>query len=341
MVAVTGTAGYVRYRAALGAAKPAISSPKAIPSVAPNPDLLVDPLVPSRPVMLDRERHTDADGWVRTRPRFQYSHTAAERGGTEPCSTQAVDASSFGDWVPLSRGKLVVPRDGGFDAQGNFDLVIHLHGDEPIRRELILSGQHFVLYALTLPENESYAPAFNGQALEAKIAEIEQVVSKNVGRAVHARHVVISAWSAGFVGVGAVLARQSRAPIDAAILVDGLHAPRGDRAAFEAQLKPFVDYAKRAAAGDGFFVITHSSIDPPGFASTTECAHYLLDALGAVPQAVKRDDALGLELVEYFDRGNLHVRGYAGNDKADHCAQIGTLRDTFAALGRRFAAPPR
>jgi hypothetical protein len=26
--------------------------------------------------------------------------------------------------------------------------------------------------------------------------------------------------------------------------------------------------------------------------------------------------------IEAFDRGDLHVRGYAGNDKADHCAQL-------------------
>ena len=49
-------------------------------------------------------------------------------------------------------------------------------------------------------------------------------------------------------------------------------------------------------------------------------------------------DALGLELVEYFTRGELHVRGYAGNDKADHCAQLGVLRDVYAALGRRWGS---
>jgi hypothetical protein len=43
--------------------------------------------------------------------------------------------------------------------------------------------------------------------------------------------------------------------------------------------------------------------------------------------------------VEYFTRGNFHVRGYAGNGKSDHCAQIATLRDVYATLGRRFAPP--
>jgi hypothetical protein len=33
------------------------------------------------------------------------------------------------------------------------------------------------------------------------------------------------------------------------------------------------------------------------------------------------------------------VRGYAGNDKADHCAQIAILRDVYRALGQRWARP--
>ena len=341
---MAGVAGFIRHRAVAGAAEPAapkVVSPSPKASATPAPSSLLDPLAPTRQVLLDPQRRADAAGWVGARPGFQHSRAASERGGTEPCASQPVDTSSFGEWTALSRGKLVTLRDGGLDADAAFNLVIHLHGDEPVRRELILSGQHFVLYTLTLPENESYAPSFNGQALETLIAEIEHVVAKKAGKAAHARHVALSAWSAGFVGVSAVLARKERAPIDAVLLIDGLHAPRDDRAAFEAQLKPFVDYAKRAAAGDGFFLITHSSIDPPGFASTTECAHYLIDSLGGAPQAVRRNDPLGLELVEYFDRGNFHVRGYAGNDKADHCAQLSTLRDAFSALGHRFAEQQR
>jgi hypothetical protein len=74
----------------------------------------------------------------------------------------------------------------------------------------------------------------------------------------------------------------------------------GDQGAFEAQLKPFVEHAARAARGESFLFISHSSIDPPDFASTTECSHYLIAALGGRPQPVRRADRFGLELVEYF-----------------------------------------
>jgi hypothetical protein len=312
---------------------------QSAPRASAAPGTLIDALVPNRPMLIDSGRSEAAD-WVRARPGFQYSRSAAERGGVEPCATQEVDTSEFEDWAPLDQGRFIAPRDFGLDQQGHFDLVIHLHGQEPVRRELIKSGARFVLYTLTLDPSQSYAPLFSGTGLyQAIISGIEETMSKRSGRAAHAGHVALSAWSAGFVGIEAALAQPGSRDIDAVVLIDGLHAPRGDSAAFKAQLQPFVDYAKRAAAGEKFMFISHSSIDPPDFASTTECAHYLLAALGAQPQPVKRQDALGLELVEYFSRGNLHVRGYAGNDKPDHCAQLATLRDVYAALRDHWQRP--
>ena len=108
---------------------------------------------------------------------------------------------------------------------------------------------------------------------------------------------------------------------------------------FEAQLDPFLKYARLAAAGERFMYISHSSIDPPDFASTTECAHYLIQRLGGRPEAVERRDRFGLELVELFSRGQLHIRGYAGNDKPDHCAQLALLRDVYRTLGTRWSRP--
>jgi len=98
-----------------------------------------------------------------------------------------------------------------------------------------------------------------------------------------------------------------------------------------------VKFARRTADKQAFMFISHSSIDPPDFASTTECAHYLLSTLGFEPRPVHRSERFGLELVEFFSRGDLNVRGYAGNDKADHCAQIAVLRDVYRALGQRWA----
>lgn len=313
---------------------PAVSAPSAAPGT------LQDPIAPTRPAYRDTGPEQDVGDWVTARPRFQYSKSAAERAGMEPCATESIDTSAYSEWAALGSGRYVMPKDAPTDSAGRFDLIIHLHGDEPILRELVKSEQRFVLYTLTLPPDRPYAPLFSGTHLyESIVADVEQAVGRRAGRVAHARHVVLSAWSAGFVGVEAAIAQASGKDADAVVLVDGLHAPRNDVDAFKAQLQPFLDYARRAASSDRFMFISHSSIDPAGYASTTECAHYLVASLGGKPLAVRRNDALGLELVEYFSRGGFHVRGYAGNGKADHCAQLATLRDVYATLGRRFTPP--
>jgi len=331
--------GWHMHSRTVSAAEPARSAaPRAASSAAPGPTTLIDPLSPDRPATLDDEPRADAGSWVKARPGFQYSRSTAERGGAEPCALPEGDTSSFSDWAPIGLGKLSAPRALDLGESGDFELVIHLNGDIPVRRELIQSGQPFVLYALTLDPSQSYAPVFTGpHVYEAMVSAIEQTMTQRVGKPAHARRVALSAWSAGFVGIEAALAQPQSKDVDAVILIDGLHAPRGDEAAFKAQLDPFLSYARRAAAGERLMVVSHSSIDPPNFASTTECAHYLIAALGGTPLAVRRADPLGLELVEYYSRGGFQVRGYAGNDKADHCAQLAVLRTAFTALGRRWA----
>ncbi|HEY6080229.1 MAG TPA: hypothetical protein VIW29_15555 [Polyangiaceae bacterium] len=317
--------------AAAGALAP--SRAPAAPSLPAG--TLRDPLAPEQLVRLDEGR-AGAANWVSARPGFQTSRPAAERKGVEPCATQAIDTSAFEEWQTLSRGHFTLPKGFQLDSAGSFDLVMHLNGDQPVLRELVESGQRFVLYTFTLPPTQGYASFGGSHLLPALLTEIEQGVSKRVGKPARHRRLALSAWSAGFVGVGAVLAQPEGESVDAVLLIDGLHAPRNDRPAFEAQLKPFVRYAARAAAGERFFLVSHSSIDPPGFASTTECSHYLIQSLAGRPQSVRREDAMGLELVEYFTRGEFHVRGYSGNDKADHCAQLAVLRGAFTALAERW-----
>lgn len=315
------------------------ASPRAsaAPVAATRSAAPLDPLQPDRPPLLQSDRSSAAD-WVKAKPGFQSSRTPAERGGVEPCNTQKVDASAFEDWISLQQGHFTAPRENPLDAAGQFNLVIHFHGDEPVLRELVESQQRFVLYTLSIDVGQSYGSLITGAGLyEAIVAGVEQALSKRTGKHAKAGKVALSAWSAGFTGVGALLARPNAGNVDAAILIDGLHAAR-DPQSFEAQLQPFVDYAKRAASGERFLFVSHSSILPPGFASTTECAHYVEAALGGKPEAVLREDRAGLQLIELFSRGNLHIRGYAGNDKADHCAQLFLLRDAFRALGERWRA---
>jgi hypothetical protein len=88
--------------------------------------------------------------------------------------------------------------------------------------------------------------------------------------------------------------------------------------------------------------VSHSSIMPRGFASTTETANFLIDRVGgrAVRARPRKGDPMGLELISLFSRGNFHVRGFSGNGKLDHCAHIGLLRDVLKVhLRPRWNSP--
>ncbi len=234
----------------------------------------------------------------------------------------------------LSRGTLFLPSARVLDAEGKFDLIFHFNGEGPVRRELLASEQALALYTLTFPPDKSYAPQFNGSGLFGRLLdEIAAAVSQRLGKPATLRHVALSAWSAGFEGIRSVLYQKDSQRVDALLLIDGLHGPRGGLAG---QLKPFIDFARRAERRETLFVVTHSAIPTYQFTSTTESSHFLIDALGGQPERVQRDDGFGLELVEMFDRGNFHVRGYAGNDKADHCAQLLLLRSLFPVLRRHW-----
>jgi hypothetical protein len=322
--------GRVRTVTQVHAARPELAAPKPAESSE-----LADPFVGGRAPALDRIR-TLAPDWVSAPPleQFQYSLDSATRG-VEPCSSPAPpEARKL--LAPLGEGYLYVPESAQ-DNLDRFNLVVHLHGQEPVLRELVASKRPFVLYALTLPVGKSYAPAFSGPALlPGLLAQIEAAVGERTGRPARLEHLAVSAWSAGFEGVRAILSQPEEPRLDAIVLIDGLHAPREPRA-LEARLAPFVAFALRAAAGERAMIVTHSSIRTPDYASTTETAHRLVAALGGQPLMVWRDDGFGLELVESFTRGELYVRGYAGNDKADHCAQLFLLRNAFAVLGERWS----
>jgi hypothetical protein len=71
-------------------------------------------------------------------------------------------------------------------------------------------------------------------------------------------------------------------------------------------------------AGRKTFVVTHSEIFPGAYASTTECADYLLTQLSLKrnPKLVKAP--MGMQQLSAVDAGGFHLRGYAGNSAPDH-----------------------
>ncbi|MGC4069603.1 MAG: hypothetical protein QM784_34090 [Polyangiaceae bacterium] len=121
-------------------------------------------------------------------------------------------------------------------------------------------------------------------------------------------------------------------------MLDGLHAGYVDGHVDVRQLESVVAFAGSAARDPRkLFFMSHSSIIPPGYASTTETAHFLVWSVGGRPRRHVGDTVapMGLEMISGYDQKGFHERGYLGNDKMDHCAHIGLYEDVL----RRYVKP--
>ena len=286
--------------------------------------------------------------WVMAKPPLsaQTTKSSAERGGN-PCRTKDPGFGSYGDWdsSPML-GKMLAPKSGGLDENGEFDVLFHFHGTEPVRKEWGRGMRRGVLVAVDLGIGSGpYSEAFGEHArFRNLVASVEAAMAKRHGvAAARVRHVGLSAWSAGYGAVGTILNQSyGRRRVDSVFLLDGLHAGYSGVSMNPRQLQPYADFARRAAAGDSLMFVSHSSILPNGYASTTETAQYLTWATGGQPVSAtpRRSDPLGLELISKFSQNKFHVRGFSGSAKADHCAHVALLREVFRVHLMSHWAPP-
>ncbi len=270
-----------------------------------------------------------------------------KRDGINPCNTPD---PGFGIYAPWSRnvsmGQLLAPERGGLTKSGGFDLIVHFHGHFPIRKEFVKVAKGQVLVAIDLGIGSgAYSSAFaSPRTFERLLESVKTEMARKSGRKkVYIRKLALSSWSAGYGATAQILQQPAGKSVDAVILLDSLHASYIDPAQktiAPASLAPFVAFAQEAARGKRLMYQSHSSIIPPGYASTREVSHFVVGKLGGSLRDAQRKDVLGLEMFERFERGNYFVRGYHGDDKPDHCAHLGLMRDVLRThLGARWQSP--
>jgi hypothetical protein len=243
---------------------------------------------------------------------------------------------------------VLAPRRLTLDADASFDLVIHFHGREPIRKEWVRVMHNTVLVAVDIGiDSGAYRAAFRDpRTIGQVVLAAEREIANQTGQtAAHVRHVGLSAWSAGYGAVEAILSQPyGRSKVDSVVLLDGLHAGYAAHSLSTERLTPFVEFAQAAAAGHRLMFVSHSSLRTQGYASTTETANYLVWKLNGKPQAAIAATGypMGLERITSFNQGDFHVRGFRGSGSADHCAHIGLMRDVLRVyLKHRYEpAPP-
>ena len=285
------------------------------------------------------------NAWVLVKPgaETQVQKSVQERGGINPCMTEDPGFGAYEPWrrgLPI--GQLLAPRT--WRAKGAFDVVFHFHGHEAARKEWVRVMDGPVLVGIDLGNGSGpYDHYFSSpDAFRELVAATERVVAGRMGVAsARVRRIGLSSWSAGYGAISRILTQKHN--IDSVVLLDGLHSGYDSAGGTlnPMQLGPFSAFAKEAAARKRLMYVTHSSIIPPGYASTTETSNYLISEVGGRPRPSKprRGDRFGLDLISWFVKGGFHVRGYAGNGPADHCAQFGAYGDVLRIhLARRWRA---
>ncbi|MEZ4371943.1 MAG: hypothetical protein R3B07_14010 [Polyangiaceae bacterium] len=271
--------------------------------------------------------------------------------GFHECNPQ--DPIGLGPYSPyrkLRMGQIAIPQKGGHTDDFGYDVLIHFHGHEPVRKTLVQVAHGITYVGVDRGTGSGpYTKAFEDPErfprLLRSIQKNLQAYSKDP-RA-HIRHLAISAWSAGYGAVNRIL-KHSADKVDAVVLLDGLHGGWKPGAAHHTKpsdvdpafIQPIFDYAKRAKEGHGIFYLTHSQVEPEGgYPSVRLTTALLLEQLGLSLE--KRDAGDGeFGLLGEVHSGNLHVLSYAGHREYAHCSHISHITEALYLLESTWKTPP-
>jgi len=237
---------------------------------------------------------------------------------------------------------LFIPSTKTWDAQsGQSSLLIHFHGAPFIVEDAVARlGSHHAAAVVNLGSGSSaYGhPLQHPGAFEHLLDSLSAAASNLLGRSIRFDHIDLSAFSAGYGGVRAILTDHPDR-IHGVLLLDGLHTsyfpenvPMAQGGRLDSTLlDPFLDLAAAAIRGERAFLFTHSEVFPGTFASTTESADFLLDALDLPREAVLEWGPVGMQLLSRAGAGQFRLLGFAGNSAPDHVDHLHGM-STFLCL---------
>lgn len=252
----------------------------------------------------------------------------------EGCSFADPGFGDYGGWRPLPLGKLLIAPDS-VSASGSYDLLLHFHGAEPARKELVPLKLGMVVYALDAgPSSRFYERHFTDpSAFPSLLEAINRAVAQASGvKDAHPGHITVSSWSAGS-GATRQIVREHGQQIGGLVLLDSLYGGyNGAKHELEpGQLPAIVGYARRALEGGPPLWLSYSEVPTEGYASSGQTATFLLSEVGEKMNVLgDLGDPRGLK--EQLSKGHLTVRGYGGSDKAAHCEHLRLLGPALKRL---------
>jgi hypothetical protein len=234
-----------------------------------------------------------------------------------------------GQRYKLAIGTLFLPKE--LKREGTVPLFIHFHGANWVPE--LAAAQHGKTAVISVQlgtGSTAYGQPFeDAKAFGNMLGEAEKKAGVKFGP------ITLTAWSAGYGAVRAILRHgDDYDRVQTVILLDGIHAgyvkdsgAKGSAKLVPGDLDSFVKFAKDAAAGKKRFVVTHTQIVPGSYASTTECADYLLEQLKVERKESKKVGPMLTQQLSEAKQGNFLVLGYEGNEAADHVDLLHALPD--------------
>jgi len=258
----------------------------------------------------------------------------------------AIPASAIGDGpiapprrdVPgkrfdLSRGRLFVPDFFSPELSPSTELVLFFHGAAWCSEQNFYDARKNAVIVSISVKNYGYPEVFKNPAnlrriLEETTTTLAQnnIMKKPLGR------ICLASFSGGYSAIREILKHDEFLPlISDVVLADSLYGPRvkgEDRLEPEA-LAPFLDFARKAASGNGNFIFSH--LYPPEKKhrsnTTTIAAEALIEGVGAEKKPASTTNSRGARLLYRADLGNFHVLGYSGMTTQDHFEHFYALSD--------------
>ncbi len=276
---------------------------------------------------------------------------ALRQKGFHECNPH--DPLGLGPYAPyerLSLGRALIPQKGGHTPDMGFDVLIHFHGGEAVRKALVQVTRGLTLVTVDLGMGGGGYSRMLGapSTFPHLLMSIENALKRKTGDSrAHIRHLALSSWSAGSVAINKIL-EQHPTGIDAVIILDGMHAGYKPNVRKVPELgnlevafiKPALEQARCAARGETIFVVTHSQIDPVSYPGTNISADLLLDQLGLKRKKLDPgNDPFGQ--VSAVDVKGLHVWGFRGGNEPAHCIHLSLIgRIANDILERQWNTPP-
>ncbi len=227
-----------------------------------------------------------------------------------------------------------------------FDVVVHFHGAAWIANQALAAhDKRAVAAVLNLGTGSGvYDRTFSDPSVfDSLLATIEREVASATGIPARAGQVTLVGFSAGHGAIRAIL-REPRLfeRVAAVLLLDGMHTSyvperrvMADGGTIDTtNLSAFRRFAELAMRGEKRFLVTHTEIFPGTFASTTETADWLVEALGVRRRPVLRWGPRGTQQLSEVRAGRFEIMGFAGNTAPDHVDLLHAMPELLSRLLR-------